>query len=65
MLDPTPELPDDTPIDQVGFPIKIYNALVSVGLTTVGQIRETPDAELRLLRLFGKGTLAYLREKLG
>jgi hypothetical protein len=34
MLDPTPELPDDTPIDRVRFPARIQNVLVAAGLKT-------------------------------
>ena len=46
MLDPTPELPDDTPISDVEFPAQIRNALTAAGLKTVGEIRETADETL-------------------
>ena len=35
-LEPTPELPDDTPIREVGFPTRTKNALFAAGLKTVG-----------------------------
>ena len=65
MLDPTPELPDDTPIDRVRFPARIQNVLVAAGLKTVGEVRETPDEALLSFRDFGKGSVAHLRETLG
>ena len=46
MLDPTPELPDDTPISDVEFPARIRNVLTAAGLKTVGEIRETADETL-------------------
>ena len=45
-LDPTPELPDDTPISDAEFPAQIRNALTAAGLKTVGEIRETADETL-------------------
>jgi DNA-directed RNA polymerase alpha subunit len=65
MLDPTPELPDDTPIDRVRFPARIQNVLVAAGLKTVGEVRETPDEALLSFQDFGKGSVAHLRETLG
>jgi DNA-directed RNA polymerase alpha subunit len=41
-----PELPDDTPISEVEFPVRIRNVLAANGLKTVGEVRETSDAEL-------------------
>jgi hypothetical protein len=43
MLDPTAELPDDTPISNVRFPARICNVLAAAGLKTVGEVRETSD----------------------
>jgi hypothetical protein len=40
-LNPTPELPDDTPIDFIQFSTRIHKALVAAGLKTIGEIRET------------------------
>jgi DNA-directed RNA polymerase alpha subunit len=65
MLDPTPELPNDTPIDRVRFPARIQNVLVAAGLKTVGEIRETSDETLLSFQDFGKGSVAHLRETLG
>jgi DNA-directed RNA polymerase alpha subunit len=62
MLDPTPELPDDTPISDVEFPARIRNVLMTAGLKTVGEVREISDDTLLEL---GKGSLAHLRETLG
>ena len=65
MLDPTPELPDDTLISDVEFPSRIRNALVAAGLQTVGELRETSDDTLLSLQDLGKGSVAQLRETLG
>jgi DNA-directed RNA polymerase alpha subunit len=65
MLDPTAELPDDTPIDRVRFPARIQNVLVAAGLKTVGEVRETSDEALLSFQDFGKGSVAHLRETLG
>ena len=40
-LEPTPELPDDTPIREVQFPTRIKDALFAAGIKTVGEVRET------------------------
>jgi CspA family cold shock protein len=42
-FDPTPELQDDTPIDNVRLSTRIRNALNYAGLKTVGEVRETSD----------------------
>jgi len=65
MLDPTPELPDDTPISDVEFPARIRNVLTAAGLKTVGEVRETSDEILIGLPDFGRGSLFHLRMKLG
>ena len=59
MLEPTPELPDDTRISQVQFPTCILNALA------VGKVREASDEMLLSLPDFGRGSVAHLRETLG
>ena len=64
-LDPTPELPDDTPLDSVELPRRIRNVLAAEGLKTVGDIREASDAMLLSLQDLGKGSVAHLRETLG
>jgi DNA-directed RNA polymerase alpha subunit len=62
MLDPTPELPDDTPISDVEFPARIRNVLMTAGLKTVGEVREISDDTLLSFQELGKGSLAHLRE---
>jgi DNA-directed RNA polymerase alpha subunit len=42
LIDPTPELPDDTPIDCVRFPTRIRNVLARSGLKTVGEVAKQP-----------------------
>jgi DNA-directed RNA polymerase alpha subunit len=65
MLAPTPELPDNTPIERVIFSTRIQNALRTAGLKTVGEVREVSDETLISLPDFGKSSLSDLREKLG
>lgn len=65
LLEPTPELPDDTPTREVNFPTRIKNALFAAGLKTVGEVREMSDEDLLSLPDFGKGSLNELRQMLG
>jgi DNA-directed RNA polymerase alpha subunit len=65
MLDPTPELPDDTPISNVEFPARIRNVLAAAGLKTVGEVREASDEILLRFQDLGKTSVAHLREALG
>jgi DNA-directed RNA polymerase alpha subunit len=65
MLEPTPELPDDTLISDVEFPARIRNVLAAAGLNTVGEVREISDDTLFSFQDFGKGSVALLRETLG
>jgi DNA-directed RNA polymerase alpha subunit len=62
---PTPELPDDTPIERVLFSTRIQNALRAADLKTVGEVREISDETLISLPDFGRGSLSDLRGKLG
>ena len=64
-LEPTPELPDTTPIREVKFPGRIKNALFAADLKTVGEVRDTPDDALLALSDFGEVAIAHLRETLG
>jgi DNA-directed RNA polymerase alpha subunit len=64
-LEPTPELPDNTPIREVRFADRIKGALFAAGLKTVGEAREMPDEALLALPDFGKASVAHLRETLG
>ena len=65
MLYPAPELPDNTPIENVRFSTRVRNTLTTAGLKTVGEIREASDAMLLSLQDLGKGSVAHLRETLG
>jgi DNA-directed RNA polymerase alpha subunit len=63
-IDPTRDLPDVTPIKDVRLPTRILNALSYVGLQTVGEIRETSDANLRSIPKVGSTTVRWLRDNL-
>jgi DNA-directed RNA polymerase alpha subunit len=65
MLDPTPELPDDTLISEVEFPVRIRNVLAAAALKTVGEVREASDVTLLSFQDLRKGSVAHLRETLG
>ena len=65
MLAPTPELPDDTPIERLLFSTRIQNALRAADLKTIGEVREMSDETLISLPDFGRGSLSELRRKLG
>jgi DNA-directed RNA polymerase alpha subunit len=65
MVDPTPELPDDTPIEDVRFPTRIHTVLAAAGLNTVGEIRETTDKTFLSFQGFGPDSVAHLRKTLG
>jgi DNA-directed RNA polymerase alpha subunit len=65
MLYPAPELPDDTPLENVRFSTRIRNAVTAVGWKTVGEIREASDLALLGLQDLGPGSLKHLRETLG
>jgi DNA-directed RNA polymerase alpha subunit len=65
MVAPTPELPDDTPIERVLFSTRIQNALRAADLKTVGEVREILDETLISLPDFGRASLFDLRRKLG
>jgi hypothetical protein len=65
MLYPAPELPDDTPVENVRFTTRIRKTLQYAGIKTIGDVREVSDAALLSLPDFGSGSLSYLREALG
>jgi DNA-directed RNA polymerase alpha subunit len=65
LLDPTPELPDDTPIERVRFASRIQNVLRAADLKTVGEVREVSEETLLSFQDFGPKSLADLREGLG
>jgi len=61
----SPELPDDTSVENVRFATRIRNALNVGGMKTIGEVREASDAALLSLPDFGSSSLSYLREALG
>jgi len=63
-LEPTPELPDDTPIREVHL-ARIKDALFATDFKNVGEVREISDEKLLALPDFGKASVAQLRETLG
>jgi DNA-directed RNA polymerase alpha subunit len=65
MIDPTPDLPDSTPISIVRLPTRIRNALSNTELKTVGDVRKAPDRVLFSLQNIGHGSLRQLRRLLG
>jgi DNA-directed RNA polymerase alpha subunit len=65
MLYPTPELPDDTPIENVQFSSRIRNALNAAGLKTIGEVREASDKTLLSCPDLGSGSVDQLRKSLG
>jgi DNA-directed RNA polymerase alpha subunit len=65
LLDPTPDLPDDTKIEQVRWPTRILTVLRNAGIETVGEIRETSDAHILRFHRGGPGLVAFLRRSLG
>ena len=65
MLYPSPELPDDTPIENVRFSTRIRNALDAASMKTIGEVRETSDDNLLSLQDLGPSSFSYLRESLG
>ena len=65
LLYPTPELPDDTRIEDVLFPTRIKNALNAAGINTVGEAREASDAMLLSLQDLGQRSVDHLRGSLG
>ena len=65
LVDPRPELPDNTQIDRIRFPTRIRNVLAAAGLKTVGEVREASDEMLLSLPDLGQGSVKHLRETLG
>jgi DNA-directed RNA polymerase alpha subunit len=65
MLDPTPELQDDTPISNVRFSARIPDVLAAAGLKPVGLVWEASDDTLLSLPDLGKRSVTHIRETLG
>lgn len=62
LIDPTPDLPDDTEIKGVRLPIRIRNALTKADVKTIGELRQTSDSGLQGI---GKGSFTFLRKRFG
>jgi DNA-directed RNA polymerase alpha subunit len=65
LCDPTPELPNDTLIEDVRFSTRIRNALNGAGIKTLGEIRAASDQTLLSLPDLAQCSVAHLRESLG
>jgi DNA-directed RNA polymerase alpha subunit len=65
LVAPTPQLPDDTPIDRLRLAARMREALRAAGLKTVGEIREKSDQQLLSIRDLGRDSLDHLRASLG
>jgi DNA-directed RNA polymerase alpha subunit len=65
VIDPTPDLPDETPVNTVRLPTRIRNALAATEVRTVGEVRRMPDRHLFALQNIGRGSLAFLRMAFG
>jgi hypothetical protein len=65
MIDPSPELPDESSIANVELPPKVQQALIAAGLRTVGEVREAPDATILQIQDLDETSLVLLRKTLG
>jgi DNA-directed RNA polymerase alpha subunit len=65
MFDPTPELSNDTLTIMVRFPTRVRSALEYAGLKTIGEVRQTPDADLLSIPDLGNESVRYLRRVIG
>jgi DNA-directed RNA polymerase alpha subunit len=65
LIDPIPDLPDDTEIKGVRLPTRIRNALTEAGVKTIGELRQTSDAGLFSLQGIGSGSFTFLRKRFG
>jgi hypothetical protein len=64
LIDPTPELPDDTPIENIRFPARLRNMLAA-RRQNIGEVRETDDKTLLSFQDLGPDSVTYLRKTLG
>ncbi len=65
LIDPAPELPDNTLIENIRFPARIRNVLAAAGLKTVGEVREIADETLLSFQDLGQSSVDHLRKSLG
>lgn len=64
VLHPTPELSDDTPVEQIRLPWNIRRTLADAELKTVGEVRTAASDTLLELKL-NRGVLDFIRATLG
>jgi hypothetical protein len=64
LLHPSPEIPDDVPIEQIRLPWNIRRTLADAGLKTVGDVRKAADETLLGLKL-NRGLVEIIRATLG
>jgi hypothetical protein len=65
LIAPTPELPDEMPIEKLQLTTRVYRALSVEGIKTVGEIREKSDGDLLSFQNLGKRSIEHLRITLG
>ena len=64
LLHPSPEIPDDVPIEQIRLPLSIRRTLAATGLKTVVDVRKSSN-ELLLRSGLDRGVVDYIRATLG
>jgi len=65
LIAPTPELPDEMPIEKLQLTTRVYRALSVEGIKTVGEIREKSDGYLLELPESWQTLHEHLRITLG
>lgn len=65
MIDSSPKLSDDTLVEGVRLLGRIRKILISAGLKTIDEVRETSDADLLRMQDIGKSSVIFLRKSLG
>jgi DNA-directed RNA polymerase alpha subunit len=65
LIEPSPDIPDDTKLEDIRLLTRLKNALAVAGLKTVGELRGRSDANLFRLRNVGLGSFKFLRKTLG
>jgi hypothetical protein len=64
VLYPTPELPSNTPVQEIRLPWSLRRTLHGAGLVTAGDVRAATDETLLGLKL-NSGTVNFIRAALG
>ena len=64
LLHPTPEIPDDVPIEQIRLPWNMRRTLAATGLKTVGAVRNAANETL-LGSGLDRGVVDFIRATLG